>query len=223
MASCSRGKSPLAKSRAAPARALEKKFDLETVSPDHALGIALAPGGPVVLDLASGRKIGNLDADPKLDSLSTGVFSPSGRFFTCGSLFWSRRNEPQAVLVWDAKTGKKLCSLPGRALRHGFGFSTGEHIFAWHDREGVIHLVETATGQERGTLGRPREDWKEHGQPATVAFAPDGKRLAAWDPEACEVVIWDLFKAKPLVRLPDETRHQVVRLSGLVAGWADAG
>ena len=191
---------------AAPA-ALVKEVPSRNFLARSRAGHRFGSGGPVVLDLASGRKIAHLEADPKWDYLAGGDFSPSGRFYAWGSLSWTVKKPQTAVFVWDAKTGKKLCSLPGGALRHGYGFSTSEETLAWHDREGVIHLVETATGKERGTIGRPREDWNEHDQPATVAFAPDGKRLAAWDPEACEVVIWDLFKAKPLVRLADETRN----------------
>jgi hypothetical protein len=125
------------------------------------------------------------------------------------------------VTVWDLATGKELQAHavlgPALLARRGLAFDAAGRRAAWVERrikefgkgpppwrivfsfEGV-GAVETATGRRAdvGPAGLfPAPEWEE---PRPLAFSPDLRRLAAWQPRAIKV--WDLEAGKVLASFP---------------------
>jgi WD40 repeat protein len=178
---------------------LAKKFNLEFVSPDHTLGVD-AQDPPVILQLATGKRLATLEAPRVFQDARYAVFSPQGRFLA----FCTTPSAGMPVLVLDVKTGKKLFALPREKCPRSVAFSADEEALAHFDHEGVIQLLATTTGKTLATLGDPIQDWNSEVNGPQLAFAPDGKRLAAWDPQRGTVAIWDLAGAKRVHYLVDK-------------------
>src|SRR5262249_35123391 len=127
-------------------------------------------------------------------SVNSVAFSPDGR-----TLATLDRN--LIVKLWDVSTGREL-----RKLNEYTGVSTGSNAMAYSPdgvmlativREGVV-LWNLVTSQKEIIL-------KGHAQPVTtLAFSPDGKRLATGSADQT-AKIWDLAIGQELVTLRGHT------------------
>jgi WD40 repeat protein len=97
------------------------------------------------------------------------------------------------VQFWDATTGKEAARVrvPSRYTPFAVAFSPDGSLAAVAGGEGAIHLLDPATGAEKGMLlGRS-------GQGRVLAFGSDGKTLAAGGEDG-SVQRWTVPDGKPL-------------------------
>lgn len=152
-----------------------------------------------IWDVAAGKKLREFAAgkkseefDPNFYLTYRGCFSPDGNWFTFG-------NEGQALAMFDMATGTAVrrFDLPGlRDSRPSLAYSPNSRILAVGDSDGIIHLLEMATGKVRRRLTGHR------GGISALLFFADGKRLISGSIDTT-ALIWDLTgrpgaKTKPL-------------------------
>jgi WD40 repeat protein len=152
------------KERAIPKGAL----DLALLDDGTSLAVTLPPSGDLgvrteIVDLATGKT--------KKQVVGRGLFSRDGARFaridTNGALPGLRRGYVDAVSVWDMKTGKPLCHLPGGTEVMELAFSAdGKTLFA-AARDFRVLLADVATGSVKTA-------WTFPGDTKAVAFARDG-------------------------------------------------
>lgn len=172
-----------------------------------------------IWDLTPGRPFAMLRGSG--DLVKTATFSPSGRHIVTAGL--DSEHSRWVIVVWDARTGRKLKELPynsgwaaaispdGRMLavaRHGksLGFYTFPDLHPVADVE--LALPDT---------------------PEQLAYSPDGSTLAAWVGNAIWVgnastrqttrVVEVEGEIKSLAFTPDPKRVVLGFKSGVVAGW----
>jgi WD40 repeat protein len=108
------------------------------------------------------------------------VFSPDGKRLASG-VWWFGETKPGGVKVWDAQTGQELLSLKGGGF--GLAFSPDSKRLA-SATERAVKVWDAQTGQEL-------LDFKGHTHTVlSVAFSPDGTRLASGDADGM-VKVWD--------------------------------
>jgi RNA polymerase sigma factor (sigma-70 family) len=146
------------------------------------------------------------------------TFSPDGQLLVLGG--WA----PNLAIV-DVATGRIIRRLEGKSAGYsgsvfGVAFSPDGRTLAWAGPvDGVIRLVEVATGQERHHLTGPR--WKI----LALTFTADGQSLisAAEDTTA---LVWDLSgklgadRQRPVVLSPENLASSWADLAGRDAGRA---
>jgi RNA polymerase sigma factor (sigma-70 family) len=185
---------------ARPPKGLPPRADLLAL--DHA-GKLLAvyePDGSLGLwDLRSGRRTRELrsadkDADENMPiGLGKMTFSPNGKLLAVARLE-ARRDEPprSVVRVWETAGGKERLTIVGPKQSNGAfapTFTPDGQLLGWSSTDGVVHLVETATGEEARHLPAG----------ATLfAIAPDGKRIVTRSDFSGEVAVWELATGKKL-------------------------
>jgi len=162
-------------------------------SPDGKLLVSAGDdGSAVVWDVMTGER--KLQFRGHGGSVARAVFSPDGKAVASSG-------RGGGVRIWDALTGKELLVL-GRGQKASatdLAFSPDGTKMATADGEDrTVRLWNTTTGEALLTL-KGHTDWV-----ASVAFAPDGKRIAStgWDKT---VRLWDVqtekevlsFKAHP--------------------------
>jgi WD40 repeat protein len=111
------------------------------------------------------------------------VFSPDGQqLVTYGEAEFGFAAD---VDVWDARTGRRIMSLPCESGASSVAFSPDGQRIATSSFEGV-KLWDPRTGQEILAFGVSAND--QSGEEIDIAFSPDGQRIAA----ACDegVRIW---------------------------------
>jgi RNA polymerase sigma factor (sigma-70 family) len=118
-----------------------------------------------------------------------------------------------AVLVWDAATGKRLrrVHVPGGTAEAAL--SPDGAVLAVVAEGPAVALYEPATGKELRKLAV-----KAHSVSA-LAFSADGKTLAARAGAAGVIQLWDVASGKPLKTLGEEPKpgvRQVVVLRGVL-------
>jgi RNA polymerase sigma factor (sigma-70 family) len=140
------------------------------------------------------------------------VFSPDGRFLAGAG---ARRQ----LCLWDVAAAAPVWEVEpatGQAIVR-FAFSADGRSLAAMNGDGTITLYETATGDRRARLGQP--DSKAGGAgltvsvagmsisladrrdaPVCLAFAPDGRHLAAAR-DTPEIRLWDLAALREVGRL----------------------
>jgi WD40 repeat protein/serine/threonine protein kinase len=174
-----------------------------------------------VWDAATGREAFRLPVQQyPVDSVT---FSPDGKQLATASRYHD-------VKLWDAATGRELRSFGGR-FGPGLAFRPpdGNQLAATVPGPGVV-VWDLASGREVTRIRSPI-DWL-----GTVAWSPDGTRLAAASHYAFAAVVWDMGTGQELCRLeghkegvaglafsPDGGRLASCSLDGTVMVWDVAG
>ena len=80
-------------------------------------------------------------------------------------------------------------------------FGPGGNLLALDSRQGAIHLLDTASGQELGRLV------EGNGPTVSTAISPDGKLLVSTDGKS--VVVWDIATQGFATAPGGSRRHQI--------------
>jgi eukaryotic-like serine/threonine-protein kinase len=104
----------------------------------------------------------------------SGGFSPDGRWL---SLWGSRGSRVVKVGSWETTCEGRWHSTP---------FAPDGSLFAAEGRQGLIRLIEPATGRELARLQEPNQ------APAAMVFTPDGARLVTSSDVDRAIHVWDL-------------------------------
>lgn len=192
-----------------------------TYSPDGSLLAVAKVGGPnpptvVLCDAKAGRPLRSL---PPLQTgdFSGFNFSPDGKTIAAVMRLpgGPGERERDAVVFWDAATGKEVRRLPTTATGDtgkpmAMAFSRDGRRLATSGRDGSLSVWELSGGRPR-LLARERVNGF-----AELAFSPDGKRLAAG---ACNWIrVWDVESGRELT--PKADAHQA-RITGLLFAEAE--
>jgi WD40 repeat protein/tRNA A-37 threonylcarbamoyl transferase component Bud32 len=174
---------------------------LVAASPDGRLVAGAGHDGLIgIWDRQAGRQTKTLPGHTK-EMLSL-TFSPNSRYLVSTS-------NDHHVKVWDVGAGKEVKSLQFRSPLLGdetilpvqAAFSADGKRLALACADG-LRLLETGKWQVTTTIptgrkGAPHSPW-------SVAFRPDGKRLAWAELDRGRVVLWDLVQGKELFARPCE-------------------
>jgi RNA polymerase sigma factor (sigma-70 family) len=126
------------------------------------------------------------------------ALSPDGKLLASHALWGT------ALELWDAGTGQHLRRFEvARELWSTVLAFISNQVLAWSDQVGVIHLLDTTTGQEVRQLG---------GYAAWPAFSPDGSLLAFWKERpgaklghpAPLIQVWDVLQNRQVGELAPE-------------------
>jgi WD40 repeat protein/tetratricopeptide (TPR) repeat protein len=135
----------------------------------------LEAGGVKVWEAVNGRFIREFPVGRWAEA----VFSPDGRWLVVEGDLGRRMVRvgtwEEVTIVWPA----------GRSTY--ITFSPDSRLMALASADGLIRLLEPATGREKARLEDPNQD-----SAGTLAFTPDGTRLVAVSDDAKAVNIWDL-------------------------------
>lgn len=136
-----------------------------------------------------------------MDGLAhSAAVSPDGHQIATGSMLWSREGKGRwgEVRLWDAATGKLLWTVRHRECVWAVAFSPDGSRLASSSGTGLnepdkngwvggdVCLWDAATGELLRTLERPHA-----GNQCTLAFSPDGTRLATGGGGEGDVLVWD--------------------------------
>ena len=123
------------------------------------------------------------------------------------------RKRPSAQLrAWDAATGKELFRHDTGPRATGLAYSPDGRTLAVSCDGGPMHRIRDAgSGKEILKLTMEEDDQKNRNGPDSIAFSPDGTRMA-YVPEGGKVQIWDVT--------PDETRVSRSQDLILKGNWA---
>jgi len=185
------------------------RFGLVTFSPDGTMlasADALTPEGV-------GKNLGIRDLRIRLWDVATGkpirefpgdaaAFAPDGK--TLASVC----RDDEMIRLWDVRTGKAIRQFDGQQVDLVSISSDGKTLAAAGQGK-AVHLWDVATGQERSQLairqaGEGKSPWV-----ASLAFAPDGKMLAALVAvdhnsgvfDSFTIQLWDLPTGKEIRRI----------------------
>ncbi len=187
-------------------------------SPDGKI-LAVGGYGPIQLwEIASGKSTAKLPLDST--SVTELAFTPDGKTLIAGPRFGSK------IGLWDVASGKKRQELDAKGGDiFSFALSPDGTILATGNRQGGIPLWDVKTGkliQKLQAKGRK--------ECTAVAFAPDGKTLAAVERVNDDndiVSFWDVASGKELPR-PKNDIHAFWKVvfapdgKTLITGWCSA-
>jgi WD40 repeat protein len=154
------------------------------ISPDGRFSCHHSDGDGVVVlrDAQTGKEVHRLQGYPR--TFSSAAFSPDGRY-----LAGAFHSDPRAVVIWETRTGRRLCECKGGDPRTTFmslAFSPDSRALATGGNDGKVRLWEVVTGGERcffqGHLGAV----------LSLAFTPDAGRLISGGEDTLGMV-WDVL------------------------------
>jgi WD40 repeat protein len=166
-----------------------------------------------VWEASSARRLAALRAHPgwELWSEAQQYWAPDGRL-----LSWNRdgrrlvsktlyRKHPNEVVVWDAGSGRRLWSLPGRSTA---AWSPDGKLLATSSQAGVLDIWDAAAHRRLRTLGKgPAHisalSWSPNGAIIAAGFPPPGTSS-----DSGGVQLW---------------KARSGALEGICASWADGG
>jgi WD40 repeat protein len=156
---------------------------LATIRP--AYDVATGPGAPsrvLILDARTGQELCRLNGGKPFDDVRSLVFCPDGtrlaghtRRFNQGDL---------DLRIWDARTGQELAIVPSAAGTVAYSPDGTRLAVVGYTDEGTVTVRDARTGLGRLTLKGAT------GGVSSLAFSPDGARLAGGSPDGT-VKIWD--------------------------------
>jgi RNA polymerase sigma factor (sigma-70 family) len=164
------------------------------LSPDGRwLLVPVADGSLRRWDLATGKELSRL---PEAQRTIWGLFwSPDGRLAAArGSASPPTVIDHEArrdVRLWDVAAGKRLAPFELADAPESVLFSGDGRTLLTTDMQGIIHIWEVTTGQERRRLPGHLP-----GAIGALAFSPDGRRLASGGYDG-QVLVWDLTGRMP--------------------------
>ena len=167
-------------------------------------GPAAVVGEVKVWDAETGQEVFTVEAPAYSDYQRTVAYSPDGKRLTHVSV--SKNGESSTMTVWDAQTGRELLtqktdgklasvafSPDGKRLVTGAGWMGTTVNGALIDR--AVRVWDAETGQELYSL-------KGHAHQVTsVAFSPDGSRLASASRDGT-VKVWDATTSQEARAVP---------------------
>jgi WD40 repeat protein len=160
-------------------------------------------------DLSSGKRLSRL-AVPKEQSVQArGFFSPSGRYYLLAGRVDKDKNFEG---LYEIPSGKLLAQLPPLSVQRSvmesarpIAFSLDDRLIALVAREdGMIHVIDAATGKLRHRLGQKMSLEPRPGEGIPVAnltFSNDGTLLASWFSTEIAVRVWDVATGVELLQV----------------------
>ncbi len=146
-------------------------------------------------DLATRKQIARWPWERPLYSVALLAFTPDGKTLIAGQRHFSN------IVLWDVATGTKRRELDaGTRGVYSLALSPDGSTLATGSQKGIIPVWDLATGKLLRTL-----QWPNGRLCIGVAFAPDGKTLAAIasddkDPQFV-ISLWDMAAGKELRRI----------------------
>jgi RNA polymerase sigma factor (sigma-70 family) len=178
-----------------------------------------ATGGLRRWELTTGKELAPLRGAPRtIWQLS---WSHDGRFLIAGGTEVPAnvidREARRSMRVWDVTTGKRLPHLERPHIPDCVLFSADGRTMVTAERGRAIHLWETATGKQRGTL-----HGHVSGGVGALALSADGRILVSGGYDS-QVLVWDLTGRMPdgIWRPARLTQEELRAAWGKLAG-ADA-
>jgi WD40 repeat protein len=194
-----------------------KKFPgFQSATPDQTMCVASdGKHRDALFDMKTGKVIARLDAPDLGFQQHQGFFSPRAKLYVMHDL-----NQDQEVDTLVAiPSGKRLCQLRSKEWTLAWTFSADESRVAFIERNGIIHVHSSVTGELLRKLGRANEnDEKWKWVWSALALSPDTNLLAAQTENAAVVQVWDLRSGKLHRSLTLDL--QVGRADGACLAWS---
>jgi len=183
-------------------------------------------------DLSSGKQVGRFNVPvqqilpgakgKKQPGPGLGFFSPGSKFY----LLAGKDDQGKDIMrLYGVPSCKLLCQLPllpestSNESAWPVVFSSDDRLVALFSRDdGLIHVIETATGKLRQRLDKAlasnQQLFGRSFSPGSLAMSQDGKLLASWTTLEPFVRVWDLETGRERLRLPpDGERHNRMHLA----------
>ena len=187
--------------------------NMGVISPEQSVFVGKAGADRFALyDMKTGKLLSRFYSPSQQQPQSRGFFSPSGKFYILAGQDAGKNIER----LYQVPTGKLVCQLPGLPPNQGamestrpLAFTPDERLVAlFGQNDGLIHVVDTATGKELHRFGEQASMDERKGQfVANIAFARDGRLLASWRMGETVIHVWDVGTGKEMLQIvPTETR-----------------
>jgi WD40 repeat protein len=160
-----------------------------------------------VWDAQTGREVVTYKGN--VGPINSVAFSPDGKRLASAGGSGGPGAMGGEIKVWDAETGQELHTLPAGGFSVAFS-PDGRRIVGAGRRlidvggpsgSGEIKVWDAETGRELLTLqGHTSDVW-------TVAFSPDGRRLASHSPFDFMVRVWDAQTGQQLLGLKGQDSY----------------
>jgi eukaryotic-like serine/threonine-protein kinase len=192
--------------------------DGRTVASVSLPAMADAPLAVRIFDVENRRESKALPV-PEGTSIFGLTFSPDGRRLAgLGSVsgMMNRGNIPAQVIVWSVESGSRICVADTGSQGQLIGGD--ESRFAWapdgsrfacsESSAGTeVTVYDAITGKSLATMERPFSGVRFVGKQPSIAFSPDGKRIAGFVPDLLiggtpHVTVWDAASGTELLSLP---------------------